>query len=158
MKPVSEPAARIYRMDERVKTLLDAALERDIRVVEIHGSTLYIPLELRFGNIESVQTYIDLTLGKDEIIQRYPKAEIPLQVHAMRDNKEPYYRQNKIGLPDHGGGISPAMREIVVLHEMAHHLGSSGHSQRFLDAYIDLVEKNMSPSLGLYMRMIYEES
>ena len=42
-------------------------------------------------------------------------------------------------------------REIVVLHELAHHFGGSGHGKRYLDPYFKIMSAMMSPQLSLLM-------
>ena len=63
-----------------------------------------------------------------------------------------------IAVPD--GRNRWAMREIVVLHELAHHVtrmhngGVAAHGPEFVSEFIDLMSAVMAPQVALAMRMI----
>jgi putative metallohydrolase (TIGR04338 family) len=57
-----------------------------------------------------------------------------------------------IAIPDQVGW---AMREMVVLHELAHSVSWDGHGPQFVAANIALLESIMGPEMGRVMRMIY---
>ena len=49
------------------------------------------------------------------------------------------------------------MRELVVLHELSHHLDSSDgpdHGPGFLDTYLTLLALVMAPEAGLALRLL----
>jgi putative metallohydrolase (TIGR04338 family) len=57
-------------------------------------------------------------------------------------------------------GTRWALREIVVLHEMAHHYAGNraAHGPIFADTFITLVGLVMGPEIGLLARIIYSQN
>ncbi|RIK09712.1 MAG: TIGR04338 family metallohydrolase, partial [Acidobacteria bacterium] len=53
----------VYEAESLVRTMFDRADERGLRVVELAGSQLTLPVERRFASLESVQAYVDSVLA-----------------------------------------------------------------------------------------------
>lgn len=115
---------------------------------DFYGSTLVIPVERRFGTLENVETYIAqvcewLDLGE-------PPAVRPRRGYAQA-HYEMYNRT--IAVPEHKGSQNSwAMREIVVLHELAHHVAwGTAHGPVWAGTLIHLVNKCIGPEVGLLL-------
>lgn len=93
------------------------------RTITVASSTLVLPLEVRFGSLDGAQRYIDGIQATDAFRRLFPTAAaVPLQLRARRGDRAAHYEPpDTIALhePHHGTGWS--LRELVVLHEVAHH-------------------------------------
>lgn len=135
-----------------MRTLFDRASERGDRAVEFFGTQLTLPPEGRFASVESVQRYVDdvLTrLGEDR----------PLAVRARRGVRAAHYEltgdEAAIAVPARGS--TWALRELVVLHEIAHHLCDCDppHGPEFVAAFCELATTVMGPEAGHVLRVVY---
>ncbi len=92
--------------------------------MEFFGTQLTLPPEARFGSVASVQRYVDDVLALPPVRQRWP-AVSPLRVRARRAATAAHYENRDgagvIAVPDRDTA-DWALRELVVLHEVAHHL------------------------------------
>ena len=53
----------VYEAETLVRTMFDRADQRGLRSVEVMGSTITLPVERKFGSVESVQAYCDAFKG-----------------------------------------------------------------------------------------------
>jgi len=149
--------AKVYAAEEFVRTLFDRAAEHGNRVVDFFGTQLTLPPEGRFGSVESVQRYVDEVLARAE--QRWPAAAAPLAVRARRGVTAAHYESDHtsavIAVPD--GRANWALRELVVLHEVAHHLSTAQppHGPEFVATFCALAELVMGPEVGHVLRVVY---
>ena len=61
-----------------------------------------------------------------------------------------------VAVPTHRTGGGWALRELVILHELAHHLGGDepeAHGGPFVDRLLDLVDGVVGPEAALLMRI-----
>lgn len=124
--------------------------------VNVCGREVAIPVERNFASIESIQTYVDKVLALNWIRDMYPHAQRPLKVV-----KKPKGRN----VATCGGGIMYvpinsenrwALREQVILHEMAHHLTPGcSHGGPFRDCLAWLLEEIVAPEVGWLMRTLF---
>lgn len=114
----------VYEAESIVRKMLDRADERGLRTVEVAGSHVTLPVERRFASIASVQDYIDAVLALDWVRTRWERAAVPVRVRARAGNAAAHYERDcaTIALPEHRVNTAWAFREMVVLHELAHHL------------------------------------
>jgi len=91
---------------------------------------------------------------------RFPAAA-PLAVRTRRGVTAAHYENRDgngtIAVPDRAGA-DWAMRELVVLHEVAHHLcdsGSAAHGPEFVATYCDLTSLVMGAEVGHVLRVVY---
>ena len=136
----------VYAGEHAVRGLLDLANgDGCSRQVTVGGVTLVLPVERKFASIESIQTYCD------QVCEITGCA--PVRIRARRGSRFAHCEPGGvIAIPDQRLGW--AMREIVVLHEMAHHISSgSGHDAGFRQAFLDLVEQCMAPEVALALRL-----
>lgn len=156
--PLSAATVRVYEVEGYIREVLDLALRHDIRLHEAFGSTWILPQERRFGDLAGAQRYVEGVLQLGWVQQEWPERSAErVRVGARRELLgEAMYRQGRISLPDHGGGLSWAMRELVVLHELAHHLtGTTAHAQRYREGYVKLVGGVMGESFGELLRVYF---
>ena len=143
--------ARVYAAEEFVRTMFDRAAQHNSRAIDFFGTQLTLPPEARFASIDSVQRYVD------EVLVRVGAG--PVTVRPRRGAAAAHYEivdgAAVIAVPEHHG--TWAMRELVVLHELAHHLSTAGpaHGPGFVATYCELCETVMGPEAGLVLRMVY---
>lgn len=151
--------AKVYAAEEFVRTLFDRAAERGSRAVEFFGANLTLPPEARFGSVAAVQNYVDEVLGLPAVRDRWPDAAA-LTVRERRGAAAAHYENRAgaavIAVPARGGAPW-AMRELVVLHELAHHLCSTDppHGPHFVATLCTLATLVMGPEAGHVLRVVY---
>lgn len=126
--------------------------------IDFYGSTLCVPVERKFASIESVETYVRAVCSLGWVQERFGSfAKTPPRVRPRRGQKFAHYERfnNMIAMPPHleAGSHSWAMRELVVLHELAHHFTPSGehHGTRFCLNLMDLWGGVIDPTVKLLM-------
>ena len=138
--------------------MFDRAAERGDPVVEFFGTTLTLPPEARFGSVESVQTYVDDVLSLPAVRDRWP-ATTPLRVRVRRGATAAHYERAgdaaTIAVPEDRSAW--ALRELVVLHEIAHHLTDTdpAHGPEFVATFCDLAAAVMGAEVAFVLRMVY---
>lgn len=151
--------SKVYAAEHFVRTLFDRVAEHGSPAVEFFGTQLTLPPEARFGSVPSVQRYVDDVLSLPAVRRRWPVI-LPLTVRPRRAATAAHYEQRDgagvIAVPDHDTA-DWAMRELVVLHEVAHHLNSTGpaHGPAFVTTMCALTELVMGPELGHVLRVVY---
>jgi putative metallohydrolase (TIGR04338 family) len=150
--PRDAQRAKVYAAEEFVRTLFDRAAERGNRVVDFFGTQLTLPPEGRFGSVDTVQSYVDEVLA-------HVGADRPLRVRARRGVTAAHYERvgddATIAVPD--GRSMWALRELVVLHEIAHHLSDAEppHGPEFVATFCELAEAVMGPEVAHVLRVVY---
>jgi putative metallohydrolase (TIGR04338 family) len=115
----------VYAGENQVARLLDRSAE--FPVVEVAGSRITVPPERHFGDLAGVQRYVDAVLELDWVVRRWPRAAaMPVTVRERRGAAQAHYEPDTatIAVPVRGADARWALRELVVLHELAHHLAS----------------------------------
>ena len=125
--------------------------------MEFFGTLLTLPPEARFGSVAAVQRYLDDVLTLAPVRQRWP-AVAPLTVRTRRGVTAAHYEHRSgvgvIAVPDRA---TWAMRELVILHELAHHLCGAAppHGPQFVDTLCTLTGLVMGPEVGHVLRVVY---
>lgn len=140
--------ARVYGAEDTLMFLLDNG-----GTASIHGSTITIPVERRFGDVQGVRRYLD------EVRRRpwgHPDVPAPA-VRVRKGHAKAHWSNGVIALPDGIGEKGWAMREVVVLHEYAHHVvwhlhRVTGHGAQFQQVYLDLLDQAIGPEAGFLLR------
>jgi putative metallohydrolase (TIGR04338 family) len=151
---VDNQKTKVYKAEDLVMNVLNTVARTDARTFDFYGSNLVIPDERKFGNIEGVQRYVDQVLELNWVRATWPtRAVLPIKVVARRGEAYAAYRLGVLAVPDHKKGISWAMREMVVLHELAHHLarGGESHGVQFASTYLHLVKELVGDEVGLLL-------
>jgi len=150
--------AKVYAAEEFVRTLFDRAAERGNRVIDFFGTQLTLPPEARFASVQSVQRYVDDVLGMAVVRASWPGGG-PLAVRARRGVTAAHYERDEAGagiaVPQ--GRTTWALRELVVLHEIAHHLcvDEPPHGPEFVATFCELAGAVMGPEVAHVLRVVY---
>lgn len=135
----------VYRAEDQWSATLDRGGE-----VDFFGSRLQVPTQLRFGSLEHARTYVDDVCNGLSI-------DAPTIRHR-KGGKRAHYSDGEIAIPTDQPW---AMRESVVLHEIAHHVSvrtaaDHTHSAVFAGSMLSLVELRLGPEAGLLLRTGYQ--
>ena len=150
--------SKVYAAEEFVRTLFDRAGEHGNRTIDFFGTSLTLPPEGRFASVETVQRYVDDVLALGSVRARWPAAA-PLTARPRRGVTAAHYERT-----DDGAAIAVperrtnwAMRELVVLHEVAHHLCDADppHGPEFVATFCELAEAVMGPEVAHVLRVVY---
>lgn len=146
----------VYDAEHALQHFYDTAVQIDNPVITLRGITLTLPPEARFASIESIQTYVDRVRALPSLAH-HPRAAIPVTVRARQGDRKAHYENSRavIAIPDTLG--SWAMRELVVLHELAHHFAwGDGHGARFAAAELDILGAVLGPEVELAQRILFD--
>jgi putative metallohydrolase (TIGR04338 family) len=150
--------SRVYAAEQFVRTLFDRASGRAGRSIDFFGTTLTLPPEARFSGVESVQRYVDDVLGMSAVRTRWPGLA-PVSVRARRGVTAAHYEPTPegavIAVPDRQ--TTWALRELVVLHELAHHVAEADppHGPDFVATFGELASMVMGAEAGYVLRVVY---
>lgn len=163
--PRDSTRAGVYAGEDRVARLLDRSAE--FPVVEVAGSRITLPPERHFGDLAGVQRYVDAVLALDWIVRRWPRAAgLPVTVRERHGASKAHYAvdpatgRGTIAVPVRGPEARWALRELVVLHEIAHHLTSSvdtGHGPDFTGRMLELVGGVMGEEIAFLLRVAWAD-
>ncbi|OBF91206.1 hypothetical protein A5791_15585 [Mycobacterium sp. 852002-51163_SCH5372311] len=163
MPPAESPRdsqrSKVYAAEDFIRTLFDRAAEHGSPAIDFFGTQLTLPPEARFGSVASVQRYVDDVLALPAVREQWPTAS-SLRVRARRAATAAHYENRDgagiIAVPDRGTA-DWAMRELVILHELAHHLcqAQPAHGPEFVATICRLTELVMGPELGHVLRVVY---
>jgi putative metallohydrolase (TIGR04338 family) len=154
----------VYAGENQVARLLDRAA--DFPIVEVAGSRITVPPERHFGDLPGVQRYVDAVLALDWVVRRWPgPAAVPVTVRERRGATKAHYAfdpaagRGTIAVPVRGFDSRWALRELVVLHEIAHHLTSPdvGHGPDFTACLLALADGVMGAEIALLLRVAWAD-
>lgn len=156
--PRDSQLSRVYAAEEFVRTLFDRAAQHSSRLVDFFGEPLTLPPEARFASMESVQRYVDEVMSLSAVRARWPRAA-GLTVRPRRGATAAHYETaggaGVIAVPARSDW---ALRELVVLHEVAHHLcpeETPPHGPGFVTTFCALAGIVMGPEVGHVLRVVY---
>jgi putative metallohydrolase (TIGR04338 family) len=151
--------AKVYAAEDFVRTMFDRAAEHGSPSIDFFGTQLTLPPEGRFGSVASAQRYVDDVLALPAVRRQWPQVS-PLRVRPRRAATAAHYENRDgagvIAVPDRDTA-DWALRELVVLHEVAHHLcrAEPAHGAEFVATMCALTELVMGPELGHVLRVVY---
>lgn len=152
--------SKVYEAEVQFRRLLDDAAKNDVSSIQLHGSTVVLPVERKFGDTAGVQRYVDAVLGLTQVQRAYGRATRPVTVRERKGTAFAHYEYNVIAVPPHQGSKSSwAMREVVVLHELAHHLDGSysgAHGSGFVAAFLFLIQEVMGFEASFILRSLFD--
>lgn len=148
--------SRVYAAEQQVTSALSRAGER----IDFFGSQLTPPSELAFTTLSDVRTYVASVLADHRVAQIWGYLP-PVQVRRRASDSMAHYEYETatIAIPT---GSEWAMRELVVLHELAHHVLANSqptvaaHGPEFASAYIQLVSLRIGPEAGLLLTAAFD--
>jgi putative metallohydrolase (TIGR04338 family) len=129
----------------------------------VGGVAVTVPPEARFATVGSVAEHVERVLARPSVRERFPRAVEPVAVRARRGPSSAHYEVGPpavIAVPADVDGRW-ALRELVVLHELAHHLDDTGgpaHGPGFAATLVDLVADVIGPEAGWIYRILFTES
>lgn len=150
--PRDSQRSRVYAAEEAWALRLDAA-RRGARRAVVGGSSITLPSELRFGSLEDAQRYADHhASGLPPVVLRERKG------HAAAHYAPP----DDVALPLPPYGEPWALRESVLLHELAHHVafhthGTADHGPSYTACMLELVARAMGEEAAFALRVEYGE-
>jgi putative metallohydrolase (TIGR04338 family) len=153
--------SKVYAAEGQVGRLFDRRVEYP--TLELFGSKVVVPDDRKFGDPEAAQRYADGVLGLNWVRARWPAAARPVWVRARAGATRAHYSwtTSTIALPPHEIGGQWALRELVVLHELAHHLGDpeqAAHGPGFVATVLALVAELIGPEAEFLLRTAYLEN
>ena len=150
--------SRVYAAEEFVRTLFDHAAQRGSGAIDFFGEQITLPPEGRFASVDSVQRYVDDVLSLPTVTRHWPDSG-PVQVRARQAATAAHYEATGgVGVIAVPARERWALRELVVLHELAHHVcepGGPAHGPAFVAAFCRLTEFVMGPEAGHVLRVVY---
>ena len=155
---------RVYDAEHQVRRQLELAAA-GARTITVAASTLVLPLEVRFGTLDAAQRFTDGVLGTDAFSRAFPRAaDVPLRLRRRRGDRHAHYEApGTIAVPAAAGGSSWGLRELVVLHEIAHHAAhhdlapAPAHGPGYAGAVVRLVTDIMGPEVGLLLTTAFAD-
>ncbi|MBT0565891.1 TIGR04338 family metallohydrolase [Williamsia sp. CHRR-6] len=151
--------AALYAAEALVHSMFDAPTS----MLQVAGTTITRPAEARFGSVQAVTDHVARVLQRPTVREAFPRATRPVAVRTRRGHRSAHYEPGPpavIALPESSAGRW-ALRELVVLHELAHHLaepGTPAHGGQFAATLIDLVTDVMGPEAGFVFRVVFGDA
>lgn len=151
--------SQVYDAEMLVRGAFERADEFGVRTVEVLGSQVTLPVERKFASVESVQNYVDRVLALNWVAAQWKRADVPVTVRSRSGARAAHYEADDavLAVPLHVHGKAWALRELVILHELAHHLDAdhaltAPHGPEFCGRYIELVDGVVGPEAALLLR------
>ena len=152
--------SKVYAAERQVARIID--LRVDFPTIQLFGSELVVPDDRKFGDIDSVQRYVDSVLRLNWVRARWSDTGA-VSVRARRGTSKAHYEgaTATMALPPFERGGRWGLRELVVLHELAHHLTDASaphHGPTFVSNLLTLVAELMGPEAEFLLRTTYLEN
>ena len=148
--------SKVYHAENILRQIVDNS--RDNPTFKIEGITLTLPPEAKFSSVEDVKRYVDKVVHLPAVAEKF--GVFPVAVRSRKGQRIAHYESfpPTVAVPENG--TRWALREIVVLHELAHHYAGNraGHGPKFADTFITLLGLVMGPEMGLLSRIIYQQN
>lgn len=150
--------AKVYEAEALVRRIFDRSAE--FPMVEVANSRVTLPPERKFASLDSLQTYVDRVLALNWIRERWDRSSVPVRVRSRAGQQRAHYERTPavIAVPLHRGGTAWALRELVVLHEIAHHLAEAqevDHGPLFTGRLIQLVDGVIGAEAAFLLRVMF---
>lgn len=142
--------ARVYAAEASWEARLDAA-RRGARRAEVAGSALLLPEERLFGTLAAAQDYADAVVSR--------RCLPPVRLRERRGQAMAHWQSpDVIALPVPRHGTPWALREAVLLHELAHHAtwhagAGAQHGPAFTASMLALVEEALGSEAAFALRV-----
>jgi putative metallohydrolase (TIGR04338 family) len=163
--PLSPPRdrqrSRVYRAEDAWAARLDAA-RQGAAIATVAGSAVLLPAELRFGALAEATTYAAHLLSRPEVLAVTGRLPTP-ELRPRRGQRAAHWEPpGVIALPVPRHGEPWALRETVLLHELAHHVGestglSAGHRPPFPAVVLLLVRVALGEEAAFALSVAYGE-
>jgi putative metallohydrolase (TIGR04338 family) len=151
--------SRVYRAEDAWAARLDAA-RLGATLATVAGSSVLLPAERRFGTLETATDYAAAVLALPPVAA--VAGELPAPALRVRRGVTAAHWEppGVIALPVPRHGEPWALRESVLLHELAHHVATltgraRGHRPPFPAVVLLLVQAALGPEAALALRVDY---
>lgn len=146
--------SRVYTSEEALCSLYDHP-----GTTEIFGVQLQLEPEARFASIESVQAYVDRVVAMPSVVARFGRTS-PVSVRERKGGKFAHYDHRRAEIAINTEQTRWALRELVVLHELAHHYAgpTAKHGPSFTATLVALLDLVMGPQASLALVILQRES
>ena len=159
--PRDAQRSRVYRAEDAWADRLDAA-RRGAAAATVAGSRVLLPAERRFGSVEAASSYAARALGLPAVVDAVGEVHPPV-LRTRRGSRAAHWEApGTVALPVPVHGEPWALRETVLLHELAHHVGgttgrTSGHTAPFPALVLLLTEAALGAEAAFVLRVEYGE-
>jgi putative metallohydrolase (TIGR04338 family) len=159
--PRDAQRARVYRAEDAWAARLDAARQGAV-LARVGGSAVVLPAERRLGSREAAADYGRRVLALPEVRGALGEVDAPA-LRTRRGGKAAHWQPpGTIALHVPAHGEPWALRESVLLHELAHHAGETtgrcrGHRPPFPAVVLLLVRAVLGDEAALALRVEYGE-
>lgn len=149
--------SKVYAAENILRFIMDNAVDNPLYTIE--GINLTLPPEGKFSSVEDVQRYVDQVTQMPSVIAEFGKST-RVTVRSRKGQMVAHYESGQIiAVPENG--TRWALRELVILHELAHHYSRRvrpAHGPEFASTFITLLGRVMGPEMGLLARIIYAQN
>lgn len=133
----------VYHAEDQVARVVASPHRR----VRIGRQILTLPVDPPFGDLASMQLFVDEVLAGEAAQALWPapaQPVAPVTVRASRGFRRATYHDHVISIPLADPRGRWAMTRAVLVHEVAHHLaGEPGHGPRFRAALVTLYRAHL---------------
>lgn len=140
--------SRVYAAEQMLRRVYDTGT-----TVTLHGITLQLEPEDRFSTLAAVQIYLDRVVSHPDVIAAlgpHPR----ITVRERKGDRFAHYEYDTHTVAVNTSGTGWALRELVVLHELAHaYTPGARHGAAFTAAFITLVDAVLGPQAALALRL-----
>ena len=149
----------VYRAEDAWAARLDAARLGAARAT-VAGSSVLLPAERRLGSLQAAEAYAARVLALPPVVRVLGELAPP-SLRLRRGVRAAHWEPpGTIALPVPVHGEPWALRESVLLHELAHHVGettgrSRGHAPPFPALVLLLAEAALGPEAAFALRVDY---
>ncbi len=158
---IDSQRSRVYRAEDAWAQRLDAA-RQGAELATVAGSSVLLPGERRFGTLQTAETYAAAVLAQPAVVA-VAGPLVPPALRVRRGVQAAHWEPpGIIALPVPTHGEPWALRESVLLHELAHHVGETtglarGHRAPFPAVVLLLVGAALGAAAVLALRVSYGE-
>lgn len=153
--------SRVYRAEDAWAAQLDAA-RLGAQLATVGGSAVLLPAERRLGSLGAAAGYAERVVALPEVVAAFGAIEPPT-LRSRRGLRSAHWEPpGTIALPVPDHGEPWGLRETVLLHELAHHLGETsgrcrGHRAPFPAVVLLLAAVVLGEEAALALRIAYGE-
>ena len=142
--------SKVYEAESHFAQLIKHRLKYP--TIKIEGVWLDVPDQLTFGDLTTVQTYVDKVTAQRGASRVTVRASEQLSTKA-------HYKGGVITLPLGGDDHRWAWTQATVLHEITHHLHPTcDHNSPFPGTLAELFTDWISPEAGMLMTLLFISS
>jgi putative metallohydrolase (TIGR04338 family) len=153
--------SRVYGAENAWAARLDAA-RLGAPLATVGGSRLLLPAERRLGSLEAARGYCARVVALPDVVTAVGAVDPPV-LRPRRGVRAAHWEPpGTVALPVPVHGEPWALRETVLLHELAHHLGettgrSRGHRPPFPALVLLLAQAVLGEEAAFALRVDYGE-